>query len=269
MPTLRELQLGFAEALLSESATVSFAPRVWSKGLSRERRLRIYRNNLFANLSSALEAVFPVTQRLVGEVFFSAAARGYVRAQPSLSGDIHLYGDRFGEFLATLPGTWDHPYLKDVAELEWAYHKVFHTEPGPPLDPSSLHHLPADRYSELRFDLQPAARLLASKYPVLRIWQVNQPGWEGDDRVDLGEGGCRVLVLRCGAAIQLEALSPGEHAWLDALAQGQVLVAALETAFEVDSAFDLGPVLAHRVEQGVLVPAGPRRDFLPDVHLNP
>jgi hypothetical protein len=38
--------------------------------------------------------------------------------------------------------------------------------------------------------------MLHSPYPILKIWQVNQPGWTGDDSVDLGEGGDSLRVHR-------------------------------------------------------------------------
>jgi len=256
MPGLREIQVGFAEALAGERAAEHFAPWIRANGLDGARRLRIYRNNSVATLSAALEAVFPVVRRLVGEAFFASVARAYVRACPSLSGDIHRYGDGLGAFLGTLPGTADHPYLVDVATLEWAYHEVFHTEPRTALDLTNLQGLSEDSYPELRFALQPAARLLASEYPVLRIWQVNQPSWPGEPCVDLSEGGGPVLVVRCGREIEMETLPWGEGAWLQALHRGSSLVAALERGLAVDPTFDLGPALARRIAQGVLLARG-------------
>ena len=52
--------------------------------------------------------------------FFNAAVDAYVRACPSTSGDLNVYGDAFGEFLAGYPPAADLPYLPDVARLEWA-----------------------------------------------------------------------------------------------------------------------------------------------------
>jgi len=268
MSTLRELQLGFAEAVTSAPAAERFATRIRSHGLDGARRVQIYRNNLAATLSGALEAVFPVIRRLVGEGFFAAAARGYIRACPSVSGDIHRYGARFGAFLAALPGTEGLPYLSDVAALEWAYHEVFHTEPTPPLDADALRAVPPEQYAELRFALQPAARLLTSEYPVLHIWQVNQPDWQGEPRVDLGEGGCSLLVLRHGPGLELEALTTAEALWLEALGQDLPLVSALEQALAVDPDFDLATALARRLAQGVLVAAHPPRDAASDIHPN-
>ncbi len=259
MPRLRELQLGFAEALAGEDAAERFAPWIRSEGLSGAERLRIYRHNGFATLVGALEAVFPVVRRLVGEACFAALTRSYVRAQPSASGDIHDYGGQLGAILAELPATAGYPYLGGVAALEWAYHQVFHTEPAPALDLETLRGLSPDRYPGLRFSLQPAARLVSSAFPVLRIWQVNQPDWAGDQRVDLGEGGGRVLVARRADGIELEPLSAGEGVWLAALAEGRSLAAALAEALAEEPGFDLGPALARRIAQGVLVAP-------PDIH---
>jgi hypothetical protein len=44
--------------------------------------------------------------------------------------------------------------------------------------------------------LPPYMRLLQSPYPVHRIWQVNQPEWQGDDAVSLNEGGVNLLIHR-------------------------------------------------------------------------
>jgi hypothetical protein len=269
VPKLRELQLGFAAALLAESGAQQFAPCVWDNGLSATARLRIYRNNRYASLSGALAAVFPVIGRLVGEACFARLAHEYVRAQPSLSGDIHHYGHRFGEFLAGIAQLRDYPYLPDVAELEWAYHAVFHTEPRAASTPAVLHQVPGEWYPELRFALQPAARLLASEFPVLRIWQVNQPDWRGEDGVDLGEGGSRVLVMRRGTDIQFEPLDAAEFAWLAALQRGDALRVALEEALALDPAFDLGAALARRFAGGVIVTADSPPAAYASVHLNP
>ncbi len=63
-------------------------------------RVAIYRRNVLAALSGALEAAYPVTLRLVGAAFFLEAARTFARATPSTSGDLHAYGGEFPEFLS-------------------------------------------------------------------------------------------------------------------------------------------------------------------------
>ena len=92
--SLRELQLGFAEAIFGEGAN-DFAQEVVVDGLSSGRRLAIYRNNVFGNFSKALQSVYPVVEQLVGEGFFKFAAAEYISRYPSQSGDLHHYGKQF------------------------------------------------------------------------------------------------------------------------------------------------------------------------------
>jgi hypothetical protein len=250
MPALRELQAGFAAALFDREAAANFAPRVRARDIPAERRLRIYRNNLFASLAEALAAVYPVTRRLVGEDYFTQAARGYIAAHPSRCGDVHRYGGCFAGYLGGCPGGEALPYLPDVARLEWGYHSAFHAEQQPPIDIDGLRAVPPGDYPRLRLVLQPSARLLASDFPVLRIWQVNQPDWAGDPAVDLAEGGIRLLILRQGVEVAFIAIGAGEHAWLQGLAEGLTLFEAQQRATTTEPDFDLGVALQRLLAQG-------------------
>lgn len=196
MMSLREIQRDFAAAIRDPGAAASFATRVDSGDLAPTRRLQLYRNNHYENLTEALAAVYPVVVRLVGEPFFRQTARAYVASHPSRRGDIHCYGDGFGDFLDGLPQAADYPYLGDVARVEWAYHSVFHTERRPPFDPQTLLTLDQGDYPRLRLEIQPAARLVASDYPVRHIWETNQEGWEGEQGVRLDAGGDCLLITR-------------------------------------------------------------------------
>ena len=118
MRSLHDLQQAFATALLSgDGAVPPFAT------ISDDRaaaRMAVYHRALFANYRNALAATYPVVKRLVGAPFVNAAVDAFVVACPSASGDLNLYGDAFGAFLATYPPAADLPYLADVAALEWA-----------------------------------------------------------------------------------------------------------------------------------------------------
>ena len=63
MARLRELQAGFAKAML-DGVDTTFGHCIRVSGLDGERRLQVYRNNVFLSLTEALKAVYPVTQRL-------------------------------------------------------------------------------------------------------------------------------------------------------------------------------------------------------------
>ena len=79
MPSLRELQHGFAAAVFSGDATPSF----WggkNSDLKAERGLAAYRNSILANLAGAVIATYPVIERIVGHDFLAAAARRWHRS---------------------------------------------------------------------------------------------------------------------------------------------------------------------------------------------
>jgi hypothetical protein len=70
-------------------------------------------------------------------------------------------------------------------------------------------------------------RRVASTWPVLAIWEANQPDRDGTPA--RSEGGDRVVVWRDGTlAVRMRALTPQEEAFLDALSRGASLSDALE-----------------------------------------
>ena len=251
MHSLREQQMEFARAVYEGSSALE--NRVRANGLSGARRLQVYRNSVFAGLTEALRAIYLVIDRLVGSEFFDHAARRYIERHPSTTGNLHDFGEEFPAFLATFPGASDLNYLPDVARLEWSYHQVFHAADHAPLDLDSLASVAPADYGRLRWRLHPACRLLASDFPVLRIWQANQDDTECMETVDLSAGGTRLLVIRRGLEVNLEILGPGEHALLRRLAEGRSLAAACEQALAVEPQFDVTLCMQWHVSQSTLV----------------
>src|SRR5689334_14359736 len=78
--SLRELQRSFATALHDPAADCAVHPAT---------RLSIYRNTVHSNFLKALEAIFPVLRRRVGDDFFAQLAHHYREKFPSRSGDLH------------------------------------------------------------------------------------------------------------------------------------------------------------------------------------
>ncbi|HSS29308.1 MAG TPA: DNA-binding domain-containing protein, partial [Usitatibacter sp.] len=132
-----------------------FMEMLYSEGAC-EPGIAIYRRNLFANLGNALAATYPVVQRLVGDAFFREAARQYVLAHPSHSGDLNDYGASFAGFLARYPHAATLAYLADVARLEWACHESYGAPDAAPFDLADLARVGADDYPRIRFQLHPS-----------------------------------------------------------------------------------------------------------------
>ena len=144
------------------------------------------------------------------------------------------------------------PYLADVAALEWANHAVYHAADAAPLDAERLARVPEAEHERLRFSLHPATRLVASRYPILAIWQANQ----GDDppaaEIDLDIGADYLLVVRRDFDLVIERLAPGEFALLSELATGAPLAQACEAAMAADAEIDLGAAMGRFVADGTL-----------------
>lgn len=261
MPSLREVQRAFAAAALFGDKGALAELRVVANGLDPAARMAIYRNNVLANYRKALGATYPVVRRLVGPLFFNAAVDAFVRAYPSVRGDVNRYGGEMARFLATYAPARELRYLPDIARLEWAIDQANIAAEAPELDLAALAAVSPALHGELRFKLHPSARLVTSRYPILRIWQVNQPDHTGDDAVDLGKGSDTLLVLRGKDGVRIERLAPGEHALLAAL-EGRVrLSEASARAGAADPAFDLTLVLQAHVASHTIVAfhAPPRR----------
>jgi hypothetical protein len=253
MPSLREVQRGFAAAVIFGDRSAIRGLGIVRDTLDADARIAIYRKNVFANYRKALAATYPVVQSLVGTAFFGAAVEAFVRAYPSSRGDVNRYGGALAEFLIQYPPARELAYLPDVARLEWAIDQAAIAADAEPLDLASLAAVPQTDLGRLRLSLHPSARFVVSPYPIFRIWQANQPGHGDDPPVDLSEGGDRLLVVRGADGVSLHRLSPAEHAFLSALAGHLPLGDAVDRAVATDASFDLGEALHTHVAARTIV----------------
>ena len=255
MNALRELQQGFARSVNGDTDEV-YAQTICDAGLSGARRLGIYQHGVAIGFRDALGGVFEVIKKLVGDDYFAHVAESYIQTHPSTSGNVHDFGENFPEYLETFQGLETLPYLPDVARLEWAYHSAFHSPMGEMLNISKLAQVPESQQNQLTLLLSPACYLLRSNFPVLRIWQVNQEAAynddssansNGDDSVDLNEGGVELAIVREGKQIAFHSLNPGAFAMLSAIAAGETFNVSCEAALNIDPDCDVGEILQDAV----------------------
>ncbi len=251
MPGLREIQKQLAAALFDETQ-VRVLAWIGAGAFEPAARVSIYRNNLREGFRKALALEFPVIEQLVGAEYFQQLALAYLRAHPSRSGNLHGVGARFAGFVSDRFRGTSFDYLPDVAALEWALQEVAVAADCAPLDARELQDTPAEAYAQLEIGLHPGCRLLASAYPIVRIWSSNQPG-AAPESVDLGAGGDRVLVRRAHDGCEFRRLAPGDYALASAFAAGLNLGAALEAAWQADAHFDLTSALQQFLRLGALV----------------
>jgi hypothetical protein len=241
LPSLRELQLRFVAALY-EGHDAVVAAHVEGDASSAAARLGVYRNNLREGFIKALALEFPVVERLVGADFFRQTALDFQLRHPSLRGDLAHVGEPFPEFLRARFGDGEYAWLPDVAELEWALQEVAIAPAvsGPAL--TQLTNVAPHRFQDLVFEPNPATRLVESPFPVVHIWQSNQPGAE-PETIDLDAGRDRVLVRRRGEELEFVRLEAADFIFARMLARRTPLGLATDASLAVDRAFDLGRAL--------------------------
>jgi hypothetical protein len=270
MPSLRDLQLRVANAILGDDADAGAIGVIGGK-LSGAQRLRVYRNNVTATLSNALRSCYPVVEALVGVEFFGFLARHYLRTMPSVAGDVREYGADLPEFVAGFPALAALPYLADVARLEWALQEAYYAaEPLGGTFPIFVDPVGNSQYRTENWEcphfcldplqenwgcphfsrpprLHPSARIVASPYPILTIWRANQPGADPALVIDLASGAERVLVIRRAYSIELELLSAGAQVLLESLARGVSCASACESALAAEPRLDISALLRAHV----------------------
>lgn len=170
---LREFERQFGAELRSARRTETVLP-ITGNGLTRTQRVGVYRNNVRTVHVHALRAAYPVVSRLVGAEFFSYLADAYWADVGSVSGNIRNYGAELGQFLSTFAPVATLPYLADVARLEWLRQEARVARPIPVATDDRVFWQAGQEHGMRRIGTHPSVRLIASKYPILSIWDFCQ-----------------------------------------------------------------------------------------------
>jgi hypothetical protein len=241
MLSLRDLQLRFVAALYGHNDAI--VSDYLDEGLpSAAARLAVYRNNLREGFIKALALEFPVVEKLVGPEFFRQTALDFQLQHPSQSGDLTHVGAPFADFLRARFADGEYGWLPDIAALEWALQCVA-IAPDSELAPvTALSGIPPHRYQDLIFEPAPATRLVESRFPIVRIWQNNQPG-VAPEEIDLDAGADHVLVRRRSDELEFVHLSAADFTFARMLGRRTPLGLATDASLAVDSGFDLARAL--------------------------
>lgn len=115
MPPFDQLQLALARHLRNPAAVPAPA------GLE-DRRVGIYRELLFNNISGLLAGNFPVIRRLLDEREWQALVRSFYVEHGAHTPLFHELGSEFVRFLGDHPEHWQaaRPFLHELAHYEWA-----------------------------------------------------------------------------------------------------------------------------------------------------
>lgn len=253
---LRKVQEDFRATVLGAedvAATHLFAARG-----PVARRIAVHRNTVQASLTDVLATAFPVVKRIIGEEFFAGFARRFIATQPPRVPQLSEYGRDFPAFIAVAEQLKSLPYLYDVARLEWARGEAYFAADAEPLPVERLGSMPAEALPEAHLVLHPATRLVASQYPIHRIWTVNQADVVDVPQVDMTVAEA-ALVLRSGFHVVTRKVTLGDGAFIAALEAGETLSNAADAALAADPVFELQTALAAHLTGGTFCDIIPPR----------
>ncbi|GAA6141698.1 DNA-binding domain-containing protein [Hydrogenophaga sp. 5NK40-0174] len=240
-------------------ADTAWATQVHPQG---RRGLQAYRANAHASAHRSLAAAYPIVQRILGEVAFSAMAIAHWHACPPTRGDLAHWGAELPAWLDQDTQLQELPYLEDVARIEWALHRMqFDADTTPaPETFALLSQNPgtADSHTLLMASgFQPMA-LSCAAGSVVQVHQESRPDWSALRQRLEATGTEYVLLWRQHWQPRLKLVHcPAEFACLTALARGDTLNEALAVATAEDKDFDFSQWLSAAVADGLVLGLSP------------
>jgi uncharacterized protein (UPF0276 family) len=192
-----------------------------SGSLTPEERLDVYANMYFFRLRDILADDFECVAAILGEVGFHNLVTDYLLARPSRRPSIAWVGEALPEFLETHSSSDDHPYLGDLAKLEWSRIETFLAKDSDPLERSALATVAPEEWGALRLAARPASQLFTFAWRVTDTWaSVCAPDSDDASIVDPAPGATSVLVWRSRHVVHHREVSELEAACLRVIAEG-------------------------------------------------
>lgn len=241
---LNEAQALFAETMLSPiKAEENPAPGMTALFSTPEavlpERLKIYRNNIVGSLTKAMQATYPLIEKLTGEDFAAGLFRSFVLAHPPQEACLARYGGGLDGFIKGFAPAMGLPYLADIARLEWAMNEAYYAPDDRPLTPAGLQNVPMDELADMVLPLRASVRILESRWPLVGIRDFClKENRDESETLDLDQGRCRIMVYRPNLSAEIVVLDLAEHAFLWSLQTGKTLGDALEAVLDGFPGFD-------------------------------
>ena len=228
-------QTTFSQALLNPEQPCPDGLRSWN-GSDPAQRFAIYRNNVTRSLIDALADTFPVVAELVGADFVELLA--------------HHDSQHFIQGFAPAASV---PYLADVARLEFARVRAYHSADITALTPVAIAEVigQPEHLANMTFALHPSVQIVHSRFAHVSIWAAHQ----GTHDLAAVDSQCAetALILRNRLSVEVMAIQPADAAFISALLDGQPFAKAAELAMDEVAEFNLSPPLAHLINTAVIV----------------
>jgi len=222
--------------------------------------LASYRGSVRGGLLQALQDIYPVMHKLLGEQAFEGLSRKYININPSKSSNIAEYSgsftevnDSFADFIESFTPLGNYLYMADVARLEWLWHEVFNETDDTPLNLEQLGLMSPEQQLELKFKRPHASRLLRSPWPIHRIWEANQEHSQNNSQneaIELIYGDNYLLIWRHGYEMRIDCLSKSEWGFLKQLEQSACFSQAIEQFLQSHPDENISELFSSAISQG-------------------
>lgn len=205
-----------------------------------DQGLKIYQNNLHMTAARSLSISYPVINKMVGEQAIYILAKRVLDIETPQSGDWSDWGQGLARILKQSELHEDHPYLSQMAELEWAF-QIASRSPVEVLSTESLSLLTGENVEDLVFTLQSSLSLIVSDFPLGSLWRLHRNGdkYLMPDKNQLqhalnsDESGC-YLIWQSASGAKLLAVNKDMFDWVHAVRSGKTLGALLDAFPEFD-----------------------------------
>ena len=192
------------------------------RGTPGVERLEVYARGYLARIREALAEVYEAVHHVLGEGMFTEVAHAYAARYPSADYNLSVAGRHLPEFLVASPLVERLPFLPDLAQLEWLVCHAFHASDQPPIDPARCSMLLLDDWARARLVFQSSVALVASRWPILDIWQARARP-RGEISIDVTNRPQRVLVFRQDLQVRCALLEMRQYEVLEGLLNGGTL----------------------------------------------
>jgi hypothetical protein len=162
------------EASGSHGAAALLRPS--ARGMTREGRLEVYRDQFWQRHVPSLAEDFPTLRGVMGEPSFDDLLRRYLLASPPRDWNLQRLGAGVPAFVATHFAPQDDGLAHDAALLDWAFMEVFDAPDAPLLDLRAVATAPPDAWPLARIAFLPALRHVATAHPVAALREAVKKG---------------------------------------------------------------------------------------------
>lgn len=246
MPPLLELQRTFYKALLTNDPAL-VEPLI-GHVFDFQTRFKIYRDNVFLSLKEVLHDDFPLCKALLGEKLFNKATFEFVRAFPPKQGCLFQYGEEFPVFLKFY--CQEHPFIQDVASLEWATKAVRYGPNTHSLRPEYLEKTPPHAYASLYFSFAEPSFFLESSYDLKPLFEAFQ---QDDPLPSTKKIPSYAFVTRTNGSQRVHWLDKDRYFFLNELFNTIPLEEAWEKTLTIYPDFDISQALAQSLINGFFI----------------